>query len=346
MPASEPFNPVSFSKNINSTISRANAKLPQKPVASANVTLSLNQKTGVLIAVPPVPAINNNVRGLVGQVKGLAANPAGVVSGVVKTQFGAANAAIRAQLNLTKITLLNGVRNCIRRAISSLLSSIPFPNIPFGGLVVDINKKLNKYLNLEIILQADLLNKRLNINLRLTKNLDILKNNKLSNYYTTSLNGEINKELNKICNKLSPRNRKNLSRGGSALEIYSNVAVNGIVNCLEKKIVTASKGFSAKAPTDFLNRSTGRVDASINKTTGGVNIAADKINNQLNNVGSIVGKTITGSTTDINSAVSKTTGKVTGALGTVNSRVTDAYNNVTRAISSNVPKQLTDNKKC
>lgn len=95
MAALKKFNPVDFSKNVTKTISTVKSKIGNISNVTKSLTNELNAKTGLNIAVPPLPAINANMRGLVGSVKTLVKNPSGVVKGGISAASGAANAKIR-----------------------------------------------------------------------------------------------------------------------------------------------------------------------------------------------------------------------------------------------------------
>ena len=72
-------------------------------------------------------SIQNGVTGAVGAVGGFA-----------KASFGVATVAVRGSLSQIKGTLRLGIKNCLRSAVSSLLSNISTPNIPFGGITPNI----------------------------------------------------------------------------------------------------------------------------------------------------------------------------------------------------------------
>lgn len=361
MPAFTKFNPVNFSKNITKTISNVESKLNYVKSVPKSLTDEINAKTGLNIAAPPLPPINSNIKGLVGDVKKLVKNPSGVVKGGVsavgasvgvnlqnvslnsvkglvspsnikgaatgfaKASFGVASAAVRANLSAVKVTLRAGIKNCLRNAISSLLSSINLPNIPFGGIsgaviagpggvsaviTGTVNAKLNKFLNGQITLLGRLEQKKVGLTATVNGNLNILKEVKSGNFYTAKLTAEVNKSINKMCNTLSPTNKKRLSRGGAIVDMVANSASDVIVNNLENQIVQAASGFSAKAPTDFFNSVTGLPSSTINKATGKVAIAAEKT---------------------VDAVVSQ-------PVETIKTSATQAYNNIKDAINSNVPK--------
>ena len=403
MAAFERFNPVNFSKNITKTISAVDAKIGRVKDVPQSLTDQLNAKTGINIIAPPLPAINANVKGLVGSVKTLVKNPSGVVKdgitatsgaalsklnnaainalggaiggavtgdgvrgsiggfvrggstsikgavvstvgsvkstvsglasvssiqnqvtgavgGFAKASFGVASVAVKASLTQIKGTLRLGIKNCLQNAVSSLLSNISLPNIPFGGITpnvangvsingvitsvgaagaIEINKKINKHLNAEITLLGTLDLKRATLTTSVAGKLDIIKDVKNTNFYTAKLTSEVNKNINSICNTLSPRNKKKLSRGGPIVDMVANVAADSVINNLENQIVQAASGFSAKSPKDFFNSVTG-----LSPTVKSV------------------------ATTAGNAAASVTS--------SVPAR---AYNNIKDAINSNVPKQ-------
>lgn len=367
------FNPVNFSKNITKTISTVQDKIGKVTSVPKTLTDQLNAKTGLNIAAPPLPPINANVKGLVGSVKTLVKNPGGVVkngigattdfankqlknvsvnsfggifqggvtgvsnnvTGFAKASFGVASVAVRASLGQIKGTLRLGIRNCLRSAVSSLLSNISRPNIPFGGInptlpnsvsingvisstgiggALDINAKLNKHLNAQITLIGNLEQKRFALTTTITGRLDTLRDVKTTNFYTAKITSEVNNSINKVCNTLSPRNRKMLSKGGSALNIAADLASDAIVNNLENQVVKAASGFSAKAPTDFFNSVTGFPSSVINKATGKVAFAAEAVDKKISTTASSV-------------------------VTSVKEKTTQAYNNIKDSLNSNVPKQ-------
>lgn len=367
------FNPVNFSKNITKTISTVQDKIGKVTSVPKTLTDQLNAKTGLNIAAPPLPAINANVKGLVGSVKTLVKNPAGVVkngisatsdfankqlknvsvnsfsgvfqggvsgvannvTGFAKASFGVASVAVRASLGQIKGTLRLGIRNCLKSAVSSLLNNISVPNIPFGGInptlpksisingvissvgiggALDINAKLNKYLNAQITLLGNLEQKRFALTTTITGRLDTLRDVKTTNFYTAKITSEVNNSINKVCNTLSPRNRKMLSRGGAALNLAADLASDRIVNNLENQVVKAASGFSAKAPTDFFNSVTGFPSSVINKATGKVAFAAEAVDKKISTTASSV-------------------------VTSVKEKTTQAYNNIKDSLNSNVPKQ-------
>ena len=392
MAAFERFNPVNFSKNITKTISAVEARIGNVKEVTQSLTDQLNAKTGLNIIAPPLPAINANVKGLVGSVKTLVKNPSGVVKngitaisgaaqsklkdaainslggaiggavtgdgvrgsiggfvrggtasikgavvstvgvakstvsglasvssirdgvtgavgGFAKASFGVASVTVRASLSQIKGTLRLGIRNCLRSAVSSLFSNISNPNLPFGGITpnvangvsingvitsvgaagaVEINKKINKYLNAEITLIGTLDAKRATLTTSVTGRLDILKDVKNTNFYTAKLTSEVNKNINNICNTLSPRNKKKLSRGGPIVDMVANVAADSVINNLENQVVQAASGFSTKSPKDFFNSVTGLSPTvrSVASTAGNaaVNVAASVPATAYNNI--------------------------------------------------------------
>lgn len=436
MAALKKFNPVEFSKNITKTISAVEGKIGKIASAPKTLTDTLNAKTGLNIAVPPLPPINANVRGLVGSVKSLVKNPSGVVKGGIsaasgianakikdvaintlggaiggaingdgikgsigsfvsggvnsiggaiqggvtniggtvngfaKASFGIASTAVKSSLGQIKGTLRSGIRNCLRNAVSSLMQNLSVPNIPFGGITpnipngvsingviskagasiagaVNINAKINKYLNAEIKLLGNLEQKKALFTASVTGRLDIIKDIKNTNFYTAKLTNEVNKNINKVCNTLSPRNKKKLSKGGPVVDIVANVASDSIINNLENQVVKAASGFSAKAPTDFFNKVTGLPSSVINKATGKVSFAAETINKNINTATSALTTTAQNTANSIVSNINTTTNSlVTTAENTANnivssakSKTAQAYNNIKDAINSNVPKQ-------
>lgn len=466
MAALKKFNPVDFSKNITKTISAVEGKIGKIASAPKTLTDKLNAKTGLNIAVPPLPPINANVRGLVGSVKSLVKNPSGVVKGGIsaasgianakikdvaintlggaiggaingdgikgsiggfvagggsalkdnikgaivstvgggksavagfvsggvnsiggaiqggvtniggtvngfaKASFGIASTAVKSSLGQIKGTLRLGIKNCLRSAVSSLLQNLSVPNIPFGGITpnipngvsingviskagasiagaVNINAKINKYLNAEIKLLGNLEQKKVLLTASVTGRLDIIKDIKNTNFYTAKLTNEVNKNINKVCNTLSPRNKKKLSKGGPIVNMVANVASDSIINNLENQVVKAASGFSAKAPTDFFNKVTGLPSSVINKATGKVSIAAETINKNISTATSTLTTTAQNTANSIVSNINTTTNSlVTTAENTANnivssakSKTAQAYNNIKDAINSNVPKQ-------
>ena len=403
MPGLQKFNPVSFSKNITKTIDVVEQKIGKAASAPKTLTNELNAKTGINIALPPLPPINADVKSIVSSVKTLVKNPSGVVKGGIsatsdfvnkkikdvslknigstignaatgivsnklnslgvpvqgilnnptglvngfaKTSFGVASVAVKSSLGQISLTLNAGIKNCLRSAVSSLLTNISVPNIPFGGIVpnipngisvngiitsagiigaIDINAKINKHLNTQIKLLVDLQQKKLSLLATVSGNLNILKDVKNTNYYTAKINSEVNNSINKVCNTLSPRNRKKLSKGGPLLNLVANQATNVIVNNLENQIVKAASGFSAKSPKDFFNPITGKPSYVINKATGKVSIAAESI-----------AKTVDTTAKSVVTAVDNTASSIVS--NAVNSSA-KAYNNIKDALNSNVPKQ-------
>lgn len=417
MAAFEKFNPVNFSKNVTKTISAVEEKIGKVTAVPQTLTDQLNAKTGINIAAPPLPDINNNVKGLVGSVKTLVKNPNGVVKngisavsgfanskikdvaintlggaiggaisgdgvrgsvggfvsggaaslrgavvstvggarssvggiissssiqsgvtgavgavgGFAKASFGVATVAVKSSLSQIKGTLRLGIKNCLRSAVSSLLTNISTPNIPFGGITpnipssvsvngvitsagaagaIELNKKINKHLNAEIALLGTLDFKRKTLTTSITGKLDIIKDVKNTNFYTAKLTSEVNRNINKICNTLSPRNKKKLSRGGPIVDMVANVAADSVINNLENQVVKAASGFSAKAPQDFFNAVTG---------------LPSTVNNRIDSV--------TGS---VAAAASNTTSNIVSGVTT---GTASAYNKIKDALNSNVPKQ-------
>ena len=137
MPAGDTkFNVVGFSSNITKTINTAtNRLIPSKTIASAGVTIDLNKKVGATIANPPLAPINANIKNLANQTKELVKNPGGVAKNAANAAFGKLTVQVNASLGQLRNTLVRGITNCLRNAISSLLRRIPFPNIPFGTVI-------------------------------------------------------------------------------------------------------------------------------------------------------------------------------------------------------------------
>lgn len=290
--------------------------------------------------------VSGGVNSIGGTIQGGVTNVAGTVNDFARASFGVASAAVRNSLGQIKGTLRAGINNCLRSAVSSLLNNISTPNIPFGGItpsipngvsingvitntgvigVVDINKKINKYLNAEITLLGSLEQKKASFTTTVTGRLDILKDVKSTNFYTAKLTSEINKNINKICNTLSPRNKKKLSKGGPIVDMVANVAADSVINNLENQVVKAASGFSAKAPNDFFNSVSGFPSSVIDKATGKVSIAAEAVNTK-------VGSTATSLAT----SAGETAGNVVSG---VTSKTAQAYNKIKDALNSNVPKQ-------
>ena len=265
-------------------------------------------------------SIQNGVTGAVGAVGGFA-----------KASFGVATVAVRGSLSQIKGTLRLGIKNCLRSAVSSLLSNISTPNIPFGGITpnipngvsvngvitsvgaagaIELNKKINKHLNAEISLLGTLDFKRKTLTTSVSGSLDIIKDVKNTNFYTAKLTSEVNSNINKICNTLSPRNKKKLSRGGPIVDMVANVAADSVINNLENQVVKSASGFSAKAPKDFFNSVTG--------------------------LPSTINKKIDSATSTVATAATNTVGSVVSGVTSGTAR---AYNNIKDAINSNVPKQ-------
>jgi hypothetical protein len=246
-------------------------------------------------------------------VQGGVSNAAGSVTGFATAKFGTASAAVRGSLNQINGTLRVGIKNCLNNAVSSLLSSITMPNIPFGGISIagavgalSINKKINKFLNAEITLIGNLQQKKLSLVATVSGRLGVLKDIKSTNYYTGKITSEINNSVNNACNTLSPRNKKMLSRGGPIVEMVARSAASKAINNLENQVVRAASGFSAKSATEFFNSATGKPIAVVNAASGRLTAAA---------------------------AV------VTSIPASIGSKTTQAYNNINDAINSNVPKQ-------
>lgn len=321
MAALKKFNPVEFSKNVTKTINSVKSKIGNVSNVTKSLTNELNAKTGLNIAAPPLPQINSNIRNIIDPVKSIVKNPGGVVKSGAKASFGIASVAIKSGLNNINLTLRVGIKNCLRSAVSSLLSNINLPNVPFGGInptsstgisvngvitnvgvagVAVVQKKLDKLLNAEITLLANLDTKRKTLQTSVNVKVDIIKNVKSSNYYVANLTSETNKNINNICNTLSPRNKKKLSKGGPIVDIVANTAADKVINNLETQIVKASKGFSVNSPKEFFNNTGIPTVTQIKNTT----------------------------TSAVNSSIAETT-----------SSVSKAYNNIKDAINSNVPKQ-------
>jgi hypothetical protein len=255
----------------------------------------------------------------------------GAVGNFAKSSFGIATVAVRGSLTQIKGTLRLGIKNCLRSAVSSLLSNISSPNIPFGGITpsipngvsvngvitsagaagaIELNKKINKHLNAEISLLGTLDFKRKTLTTSVTGSLDIIKDVKNTNFYTAKLTSEVNSNINKICNTLSPRNKKKLSKGGPIVDMVANVAADSVVNNLENQVVQAASGFSAKGPKDFFNSVTG-LPSTVNKS----------VNTATSTVATAASNTATSVVSDVTSGTAR------------------AYNNIKNAINSNVPKQ-------
>lgn len=260
----------------------------------------------------------NNFGGI---IQGGITNATGAVTGYAKASFGVASVAVRNSLFQIKGNLKSGIKNCLRNAVSPLLANINVPNIPFGGInvnvsnlpnitgAVSVSKKLNKYLNAQITLLGNLRQKKLTVLTTINSRLDTLKDVKNSNFYTAKLTSEVNKNVNKICNTLSPRNKKMLSKGGAMMDMVSNVASTSIINNIENQVIKSASGFSAKSPKDFFNSVTGIPKNVVNKATGKIAIAAEEVK-------SVATSTVT------------STKSVTA----------ETYNKLKDAINSNVPK--------
>lgn len=290
--------------------------------------------------------VSGGVNSIGESIQGGVTGAAGAVTGYAKASFGVASAAVKASLFQIKGTLRLGIKNCLRSAVSSLLTNISVPNIPFGGITpnitngvsingvitsagaagaLEINKKINKYLNAEITLIGSLQNKKNSLATSISVRLDTIKDVKNTNFYTAKLTSEVNNNINKICNTLTPRNKKKLSKGGPIVDMVANVAADSVVNNLENQIVQAASGFSAKAPNDFFNSVTGLPSSVINKATGKVQIAAEAINTKVGSTASSLATT-----------ASETAGNV---VSSATSKTAQAYNKIKDAINSNVPKQ-------
>jgi len=324
----------SASKNIRTSLGG---------VINNNISNVVTNTTGGISGV-----VTNSVGGIVqGGVSGVAGSVGGIAQGGVtsvsssankfaKAQFGNLTATVTGNLTQLKSTLRGGIKNCLRSSITGLARSIAVPNLPFGGIslnsqdlktpdirvaasgvinsqvqagTVAISKKFNKFLSAEITLQGAIQNKKLNIASNVNVRFNVLKNVKSTNFYTAKLTSEVNKNINNICNTLTPRNKKALAKGGPLMDIVANAASDVVINNVEDKIVKAASGFSVKAPSDFFNKTTGKVNATIDKATGLVDIAGEK-----------AGSAVTSTATSVQSGVTKT------------------YNNIKDAISSNVAK--------
>lgn len=341
----------------NSIVSTAkNIKTSLGGVINNNITgLVNNTNTGVSGVVSAgfsniSGVVTNSVGGVIqGGISGAAGSVGGIVQGGIssigsaaggfaKAQFGNLTATVTGNLGQLKTTLRGGIRNCLRSSITGLVRSINLPNIPFGGVSlkdqdlktpdiriagsiskniqagsIAISKKFNKYISSEITLQGAIVNKKVNLAANINTKFDVLKNVKSSNFYTAKITSEVNKSVNNICNTLTPRNKKALSKGGSLMDNVANAASDVIVNNVENQIVKAASGFSVKSPSDFFNKATGKVDATINKATGLVDIAGEKIGSKVNTA-------------------------VTSVTSNIQSGATNVYNNIKDSISSNVAK--------
>jgi len=346
--------------NVSNDISKINKNIKTSlgGIVNNNINGIVNNVQGGLNGFVNAGFSNINgvsVNSVRGAVQGGIASAGGTVSGIItggvstissaaggfaKAQFGNLSASVTGNLNQLKGTLRTGIRNCLRSSITGLVRSISAPNLSFGGIslnvqdfktpdlrvavsgvinnqvqagVVAISKKFNKFISAEITLQGAIINKKLNFSTNLNVRFNALKNVKSSNYYTAKMTSEVNKSINKICNTLTPRNKKALARGGALMNNVANAASDIIINNVENQIVKAASGFSAKAPSDFFNKATGKVSATIDKSTGLVSAAGEKI-------GSTVGTTVDTVTSGVQSGVTKT------------------YNNIKDSISSNVAK--------
>lgn len=346
--------------NVPNSINNAakNIKTSLGGVINNNISGVVNNVSGGISGVVNAGfsningVITNSVGGIVqGGVTGAAGSIGGVVQGGItnissaaggfaKAQFGNLTATVTGNLTQLKSTLRVGIRNCLSSAVTGLVRSISLPNLPFGGVslnsqdfktpdirvaangfinkqiqagTIAISKKFNKFLSAEIALQAAIVNKKLNFSTNLNLKFDVLKNVKSTNYYTAKMTSEVNKSINKICNTLTPRNKKALAKGGPLMNSVANAASELIINNVENQIVKAASGFSVKAPSDFFNKTTGKVETVVNKATGLVNIAGEKVG----------------------TAVDSTVNTVTS---NVQSNATKVYNNIKDSISSNVAK--------
>jgi len=328
------FNIVQFSKNtLTKDINRELNSIPKSAkVAGLSLQTDLTKQAGKLIASPPLPAINADVNSIVVPLNDLAANPAGVIKSSLKTSFGRQGQQLRTGLLQLKSTLKVGIRNCLRNSILTLTNKIP--NVPFGGVDIRINTKLNKLLDMQLSLGLDLLNKRLILDVSINKSLGGLKQNKSLNFMTGKLQGEINKEINNICNSISPRNKKGFNNN-SYMKNYVDTQVLKVMDCVENKMIKAAGGFDITAPADFFDKVTGKLlEPGIEAET--------KLDAALNKIGGRV----SGAIDSVDSAIAKTAGKVQSLLVPLANTATKAVDSINNAINSNVAKLIPNPDKC
>lgn len=312
-----------FVADIGDQISR----IPQTTIASAGVATSLSRQTGNILSNPPMPAVNAQVNGITTTLNDLSKNPGGVLRAQAGALVGRGSASLKVQVGGLGRILKAGIRNCLLNSIRSLTNKIP--NLPFGGIDIRVNKKLNDMLNLQLRLGIDLFNQRAALTISLNAKLDGFKQLKKINSMTSSLQGEVNKHINGVCNKISPRNKKGFSRGNRYIDSYVAAQVDSVLNCVEKKMIRASAAAGIPSPTDFFDKITGKILAP-----GQINVSIPGAD------------TISGTLNDANSAIAKVTGKVAGALQTVGNTANKAVDSINNAINSNVAKIIPDEREC
>lgn len=327
------FDIVSFSQGVKKEISNELSRIPpQTQVASITVVEDLTSQAGSIIASPPLPPINANVNSIVQPLNALTKNPVGVVRGSLKTSLGRQSSQLRTGLLGLKSTLSTGIRTCLTNSILSLTNKIP--NLPLGGIDIKVNAKLNDMLNLQLQLGLDLNLKRISAGLAITAKLDSIKNLKNLANLTGKMQGEVNKELNNICNQISPRNKKGF-QNNRYMTNYVTQQVQGVMNCMEKKIVKATGGFDVTAPADFFDKVTGKILDPAAQVQGEVQTGLDRVTG-----------TISGAIDSVDSAIAKTQGAVSSVLRPIGTAATEAVDTINRSINSNISKLLPDTKKC
>ena len=331
---SSSFDIVRFSKKtLQADIGKELSSIPkQTQIASLGLVTDLTKQTGQLIASPPLPPINANVNSVVVPLNDLAKNPAGVIKTSLKTSLGRQGQQLRTGLLQLKSTLKFGIRNCLRNSILTLTNKLP--NIPFGGVDIRINKKLNDLLGMQLKLGVDLLNRRITLQVSLNKSLDSLKSFKSLNFMTGKLQGEINKEINNICNSISPRNKKGFANN-RYMASYVDTQVLKVMDCIENKVVKAAGGFDITAPADFFDKVTGKLLDPTAEATG-------KLDTTLNKIGGVVSGTID----SVDSAIAKTAGKIQSVLIPIGTTATKAVDSINNAINSNVAKLIPNPDDC
>lgn len=338
MPTNRPnFDIVRFSgSKLTKEISSELKRIPTTQVANVKQVIDITSATGRIIASPPLPPINANVNSIVKSTNDLAKNPVGVVRGALKTSFGRVSDELELGLLQLKGTLTSGIKTCLLNSVLSLTNKIP--NIPFGGIDLKINKKLNDLLGMQLKLGLDLATRKINLELSINTKFDAFKKVKSISNLTGKLQGELNKEINKACNKISPRNKKGLSNN-SFMTQYANQQINAIMKCVEGKITKAAGGFTITSPVDFFDKITGKI---LDPATQAKAEAEGKVAGAFNKVAG----TISGAIDSVDSAIAKTTGTVQSILIPIGTTATKAIDSINRAINSNVAKLLPDPKKC
>jgi len=373
MAAFEKFNPVNFSKNITKTIADVESKIGKVAAVPKSLTNELNAKTGLNIAVPPLPQINANVRGLVGSVKTLVKNPNGVVKGGITAVSGAANARIK---EIAVNTLGNRVVGTIQGGVSNAGGTLGgFAKASFGVASAAVKSGLGQIkgtlrLGIKNCLRSatsSLLNNITVPNIPfggITPNITngISINGVISSVGTAGyieINKKINKHLSAEITLLGTLDKKKASITGS---------ITGRLNILKE--VKNTNFYTAKL-TSEVNKNINNICNTLsprNKkklSKGGpivemvANAATDNV---INNIENQIIKSASGfSAKSPNEFFNAVTGlpktaanKVTSTASTIataakdaasnvvtntTSRTAQAYNKIKDAINSNVPKQ-------